>query len=616
MKGKNAALLLIILTLLTTANAFDESKWRYQREIKLPQGARGPVRLQLDTHAVVNSQPGLEDLRMVSGGQEIEFKLFPSERTDIAHAGRIIDASPAQADRGITSFRPEKMLDGVFETRDGAMYYCDPVKSPGSCSFTIDLGQERYSDEIRIWSGNQDYTWTDIIVEASDDNIQWVVIKQKTKYPYAPTRSVRYAPIEYRYLRFTLWHTQALMIGEIEIYGPAAASLLFQATAGETYKLLYGNPYSNKPNYQNKGLYMDAKTQSAKLGPPRGNPSYSGGSDADGISDESDNCPAVYNPDQSDVDGDGVGDECDNCRNAANANQKDADSDGVGDACDNCPNVYNPGQYDDDANGIGYACDDNDKDGVRNPVDNCPNAYNPDQKDRDNNGIGDVCEDQDQDGVPNNKDNCISTPNLQQKDSDSDGVGDACDNCPVIKNPDQRDSDGNGAGNACEDSDHDGIADSIDNCISAPNPNQNDEDGDGIGDVCDNCPTMKNPNQADQDRNGVGDICDDGDRDGVINSRDNCPTVYNPDQKDGNNDMVGDACDDTDGDGVVNGRDNCPYKYNPDQRDDDADGTGNACDTSDDRLSERDWLKWASLLGMVAILGYLGYSLSRKDVAQ
>jgi hypothetical protein len=33
--------------------------------------------------------------------------------------------------------------------------------------------------------------------------------------------------------------------------------------------------------------------------------------DNDGIADEDDNCPAAYNPDQSDADGNGIGDECD-----------------------------------------------------------------------------------------------------------------------------------------------------------------------------------------------------------------------------------------------------------------------------------------------------------------
>ncbi|MDX8412416.1 MAG: PKD domain-containing protein [Mariprofundaceae bacterium] len=57
----------------------------------------------------------------------------------------------------------------------------------------------------------------------------------------------------------------------------------------------------------------------------------------------------------------------------------DADSDGIADVADNCPTVYNPEQTDADADGVGDACD------------NCPIVYNPEQADADANGVGDVC---------------------------------------------------------------------------------------------------------------------------------------------------------------------------------------------------------------------------------
>jgi hypothetical protein len=79
--------------------------------------------------------------------------------------------------------------------------------------------------------------------------------------------------------------------------------------------------------------------------------------DGDGILDPSDNCPTIYNPDQSDTDAEGIGDACDNCIYVANPDQSDFDNDGVGDACDNCPDVYNPDQKDSDGDGIGDACD-------------------------------------------------------------------------------------------------------------------------------------------------------------------------------------------------------------------------------------------------------------------
>jgi hypothetical protein len=72
--------------------------------------------------------------------------------------------------------------------------------------------------------------------------------------------------------------------------------------------------------------------------------------DDDGVCDEEDNCPFVYNPDQADTDNDGVGNVCDNCPTVANNDQADEDCDGVGDLCDQCPG----GDDSIDNNGDGY----------------------------------------------------------------------------------------------------------------------------------------------------------------------------------------------------------------------------------------------------------------------
>lgn len=102
--------------------------------------------------------------------------------------------------------------------------------------------------------------------------------------------------------------------------------------------------------------------------------------DGDGIDDEADNCPAVFNP----------------IRPLDNGMQADSDSDGIGDACDPCP----LGGDDDPATCI--AIDPNDRD---------------------------------MDGVPNDTDNCPAVPNPMQEDMDDDDKGDACDACPTVANP-------------------------------------------------------------------------------------------------------------------------------------------------------------------------------------
>ena len=150
--------------------------------------------------------------------------------------------------------------------------------------------------------------------------------------------------------------------------------------------------------------------------------------DGDEVEDCIDNCPDVYNPEQTDTDGDGVGDVCDNCPdvinppNTATGLQNDDDNDGIGDACDNCRIVPNESQVDTDGDGMGDICDD------------CDLGIN---SDLDDDGVFDSC------------DLCPRHPDPTNADYDDDGIGDACDNCPQDANPGQEDENGDGVGDVC-----------------------------------------------------------------------------------------------------------------------------------------------------------------------
>ena len=226
--------------------------------------------------------------------------------------------------------------------------------------------------------------------------------------------------------------------------------------------------------------------------------------DGDGVLDEVDNCPTVYNPDQTDTDEDGVGDVCDICPYDPD---NDIDGDGVCGDVDNCPDVPNESQTNSDADSYGNACD------------NCPTTTNEDQADSDGDGVGDVCE-----------------------DSDGDGFLDDEDNCPTVYNPDQTDTDSDGFGDACDpDDDNDGVLDEDDVwCRTRAEDFDGYQDGDG-------CP------DTDNDMDG---ICDPGLTSYACSGSDGCPNVA--EDYDASRDTDGCPDPDNDGDFFPDHSDSCP----------------------------------------------------------
>lgn len=137
--------------------------------------------------------------------------------------------------------------------------------------------------------------------------------------------------------------------------------------------------------------------------------------DGDHWPDGDDNCPDVYNPDQSDIDGDGVGDRCQLCMSPSGL---DDDGDGIPNECDGCDNRLPDTNHD----GVPDACEHLNDAGMI--VITPPDAACP---------------------------GCAACPLGPPHDEDGDEVADACDDCPIFPSLIATgDSDGDGVGDLCD----------------------------------------------------------------------------------------------------------------------------------------------------------------------
>ncbi len=199
-------------------------------------------------------------------------------------------------------------------------------------------------------------------------------------------------------------------------------------TAQVAMSFSFGKHHKSKQNRVNNLSNSADKTPSAD-------------SDADGVTDDKDECPDIPGLRSlsgcPDADRDGIPDKNDGCPNDAGVpvlnGCPDRDADGIADKDDSCPDEKGVLAY------RGCPPFDRDKDGVADAEDLCP----------DMNGQlrWKGCPDSDSDGIPDNKDACPGIAGADKlrgcPDTDEDGIADKDDECPTIA--------GNAAKKGCPD---------------------------------------------------------------------------------------------------------------------------------------------------------------------
>lgn len=232
--------------------------------------------------------------------------------------------------------------------------------------------------------------------------------------------------------------------------------------------------------------------------------------DGDGIPDDVDNCPLVFNPGQVDGDGDTFGAACD-CNDANNAiypGAPEIPNDGIDQDCNGVDAVLCYRDLDGDTFGDILDPGTIDTSGICGPG-SSPN--NLDCNDA-NNGINPAAFDVPFDAVDQDCNGVDAV--VCWADLDMDMYGDilgsgiytaagVCSGGTVANNGDCDDSNNAvnpGATDICN-----GVDDDCNGISDDPFP---DPDGDGWGTPCDNCPTAFNPLQEDTNHNGIGDSCE------------------------------------------------------------------------------------------------------------
>lgn len=339
----------ILLTVALLPAAASAETFATVRDIRLSQELGAPRAVIVELDQEVRDQPA-NSLRLING-QDTAAAFIRSDDYENLMPEAIFDAVPVAAGT-VQNNTVENLRDGslstVFqpvaaESFRFRFHFNEPV-SPVMLEYTMDTANV---SGVKVRIGNSFAQLHDAFVGLPSGTR--IELSGETARAFEITFTMRQG---------------VPRIGEMKLFQPRS-TLLFRASPGQRYRLLYGGPERVDGPVDHSLENRDALT--GILGAPRRATAAESG-DHDGI---------------------GTGD---NCSEVWNAGQEDRDGDVVGDACDNCPGYPNSTQEDANGDGIGDVCEDPDRDGIANAADNCPDVRNPAQQDEDKDGTGNACD--------------------------------------------------------------------------------------------------------------------------------------------------------------------------------------------------------------------------------
>jgi hypothetical protein len=215
--------------------------------------------------------------------------------------------------------------------------------------YIVDLGEPQRVVRAKVFVPEGRVRYLEIKGGMTKDDMRTLVSKR----PYI-WQSNFHSPLV-RYLKVSLWGV-GVKVDDSKFYHGDKATLYFEGSPQEKYRILYGGPV-RLVRYKKRFGEAQKYDKEGQLTKEVANPAFPKDFDGDGYNNELDNCPFVSNASQSDSDKDRVGNKCDNARDIKNSNQYDTDFDGVGDLIDNCMLIPNKDQADRDKDDYGDACD-------------------------------------------------------------------------------------------------------------------------------------------------------------------------------------------------------------------------------------------------------------------